>query len=118
MFDVCGVEVVCDKCMNNKDNYDQYSSSLSTDRKSLIVDLKRPREVFALDGWILDKSGKDYCPVCAEEMKKKVENRVSFMRTEQWETTAYGFDMEATGSGEQSAELHLLRKVIEKMEEN
>lgn len=42
--------------------------------------------------------------------------KITIDRTEQWEYTAYGYDMEATGSSEMSAELNLLRKVINKIE--
>lgn len=40
--------------------------------------------------------------------------KVTIKRTEQWEWTAWGYGEVATGSSEQSAELHLLRKVVNK----
>ena len=40
---------------------------------------------------------------------------IKIYRTEQWEYTAYGFDMSATGSSETGAELNLMKKVNEKL---
>lgn len=42
-------------------------------------------------------------------------NKVDITRTEQWEYTATGFGMSATGTSELSAERNLLRRVIEEL---
>ena len=41
---------------------------------------------------------------------------IKIERTEQWEYTAYGYGFEATGTSDQSAENHLLRKVVTDLE--
>ncbi len=40
--------------------------------------------------------------------------KVTIKRTEQWEYTAWGYGEVATGGSEMSAELNLLRKVVNK----
>jgi hypothetical protein len=44
--------------------------------------------------------------------------KIIIERTEQWEYTAYGYGIEATGSSEMSAELNLLRRVVDMLEED
>lgn len=48
----------------------------------------------------------------AIDFSKKRKHNIGYCRTEQWETTAFGYGISATGSGESSAKSALFEKVI------
>jgi len=46
------------------------------------------------------------------DKKYKLKGRIKIVRTEQWEHTAFYKGLQAVGSSETSAELHLLRLIL------
>jgi hypothetical protein len=52
----------------------------------------------------------------AKKYAKKKHGNICFVRTEQWEITAYGYGLEGSSSSEEGAELELLRKYVSALE--